>query len=259
MPLKEKPDKITRDSFVFYRSWWDAIGCLPRDVRLDVYEAIVSYCFGETPTEEQLKPTARALLILIKPQIDANYEKYLNGLRGGRGNRKSDDESKVTELEETKAKPNANQTETKAKPNPNQSKTKAEPIMINDKCNIIKKSTDVDTKSPPPTSAGDSYVYRDITDIVAELKAETGWLDQVAMLCNSTAAEATAAMDTFLAQCVADCNTTRTKQDVRKHFRYWLDKHVKSTNHANNQSQTRTGGARSKLAPPPGCGLIEDD
>lgn len=96
-----------KKSFVFYASWYEAIVNLPRDVQGDVLTAIVEYGLsGETT--EQLKPITRTILALIKPLIDANNQRFENGQKGGRPPK-----------EETKAKPNNNQTITKVEPNVN--------------------------------------------------------------------------------------------------------------------------------------------
>lgn len=93
-----------KKSFVFYGSWWEAIKNLPRDVQGDVLTAIIEYGLsGETTG--QLKPIAKALLALVKPQIDANNQKFENGRKGGRPNL-GDSQGK------TKPKPNDNQAET---------------------------------------------------------------------------------------------------------------------------------------------------
>ena len=91
---------MNRESFVFYASWLEAIKNLPREMQGEVLVAIVEYGItGEMPAD--LKPIAKALMSMVKPQIDANRVKYENGKKGGR-------------------KPNENQTETKTKPNENQ-------------------------------------------------------------------------------------------------------------------------------------------
>ena len=67
-----------RSSFVFYDSWWEAIKNLPRDVQGDVLTAIIEYGLsGETTG--QLKPITKAMLAMVKPQIDANNQRYENG------------------------------------------------------------------------------------------------------------------------------------------------------------------------------------
>ena len=108
-----------RSSFVFYNSWWEAIKNLPRDVQGDVLTAIIEYGLsGETT--EQLKPIAKAMLAMVKPQIDYNNQRFENGKKGGRP-------PKVKNQEETKQKPKNNQSGTSKKPNGNQEGIDAKP------------------------------------------------------------------------------------------------------------------------------------
>ena len=96
-------------SFVFYSSFYEAIKELPPDIQLEVYNSISEYAlFGNEPNTSG---TAKAIFFLIKPQIDANNQKYENGKKGGRPTQNN--QSK------TKQKPKHNQTITKAKPNDN--------------------------------------------------------------------------------------------------------------------------------------------
>ena len=99
-----------RDSFIFYRSFYEAIKDLPRDVQGEIYTAIMEYSLYGNETEN-LKPIARSIFTLIKPQIDVNNKRFDNGNRGGR--------PKKNNQSETKDKPNDNQSETKDKPNKN--------------------------------------------------------------------------------------------------------------------------------------------
>lgn len=108
-----------RDSFVFYRSFYDAIKDLPRDVQGEIYTAIMEYSLYGKETEN-LKPIARSVFTLMKPQIDVNNKRFENGKKGGRP--KSGNE------------PDGNQEETKEKPSNNQSKTKSKP-NVNDNVN----------------------------------------------------------------------------------------------------------------------------
>lgn len=104
-----------RDSFVFYRSFYDAIKDLPRDVQGEIYTAIMEYSLYGKETEN-LKPIARSVFTLMKPQIDVNNKRFENGKKGGRP--KSGNEPDGNQ-EETKEKPSNNQSETKSKPNVN--------------------------------------------------------------------------------------------------------------------------------------------
>lgn len=108
-----------RDSVVFYKSFRDAIKRLPVEEQLKAYDAIMDYAFEGIEVEDGI---AAAILLMAKPQIDANNQRYENGRKGGRPK---------TELE-----PSNNQTETKPKPNHNQTETKPKPnVNVNDNDN----------------------------------------------------------------------------------------------------------------------------
>lgn len=92
-----------RESIVFYKSFVEALKELPDDDRLRLYDAI--FDFGIYGNEPELSGIDSAVFMLIRPQIEANNRKYLNGLKGGRP--------------KTKTKPNNNQDETKPKRNDN--------------------------------------------------------------------------------------------------------------------------------------------
>ena len=74
---------MKRDSFIFYRSFYDALQKFSADVQLALYNAIAGYaCYG---TEPELEGPAEGVWILIKPQLDANICRYKNGCKGGGG------------------------------------------------------------------------------------------------------------------------------------------------------------------------------
>lgn len=74
---------MERDSFIFYKSFYEAIRDLPNDIRLEVFTAITEYAlYGRLP--EDLKPFAKGMFTLMKPNIDANIARFFNGKKGGR-------------------------------------------------------------------------------------------------------------------------------------------------------------------------------
>lgn len=96
-----------KDSTLMYRSFFEAIKELPKEIQADVYNAIFDYDLNDVNPE--LNGIAKTVFTLIKPQLDANKRKYQNGTKGGR----------PTKQNETKTKPEINQNETKTKPNVN--------------------------------------------------------------------------------------------------------------------------------------------
>jgi len=104
-------EKEKRESFLFYASFWEAIKEVPREIQGDVLTAIIEYgLYGETT--ENLKPIAKAMFTLIKPQIDANYKRYKNGKKGGTP-------VSTNNQSTTKVQPKYNQNTTKVQPNEN--------------------------------------------------------------------------------------------------------------------------------------------
>ena len=105
-----------RDSIVFYRSFYEAIKEIPLEEQGVVYNAIYGYALDGI--EPELNGIAKAIFLLVKPQIDANNTRYENGKKGG----KAKGNQNVTEAE-----PNSNQNVTEVEPKPNQGETETEP------------------------------------------------------------------------------------------------------------------------------------
>ena len=110
---------MERDSFVFYRGWWEAIKDLPRAIQGEVRTAIIEYGLDGVTTES-LKPITTALLAMAKTQIDANNRRRHNGQKGGRPSSSADECGSGADK---RRKPKHNQTKTKQKPNDNQTVT----------------------------------------------------------------------------------------------------------------------------------------
>lgn len=125
-----------RDSFVFYRSFYEAVEKLkPRD-KTSVILAICEYALNGNETK--LEGIPEAIFVLIKPQLEANRKRYESGKKGGRKRvfSESEPEPKSNQIE-TKSKANANQTESKPEPKPKQNITETEPnVNVNDNVNV---------------------------------------------------------------------------------------------------------------------------
>lgn len=136
-----------RDSFVFYRSFWEAVKDLPEEQFKSAISAIAEYALDDKVPETA--GIEKTIYLLTKPQIDANYRKYQNGTKGGRP--------------KTGNKPNNNQTLTKSKPTANQEQTKHEP-NVNDNVNVNVNVNDNDKNNnkakrfvPPTESDVEEY------------------------------------------------------------------------------------------------------
>ncbi len=72
---------MERDSFIFYRSFFEAIDGLPVENQAHIYKAISGYALNGELIE--LDVWENAVFKTIKSQIDANNERFLNGCKGG--------------------------------------------------------------------------------------------------------------------------------------------------------------------------------
>ena len=68
-----------KESFVFYKSFFEALKDLKDKERLQVYDAICDLALNEKDTE--LTGLSKTIFVLIKPQILANTKRYENGKR----------------------------------------------------------------------------------------------------------------------------------------------------------------------------------
>ena len=137
-----------RESFIFYASFFEAIKELPDDEQLRLYQAISEYAL--TGIEPELSGVSKAMFILIKPQIEANNQRYDNGCKGGRKPKANQNK--------TESEPNDNRNVTEIKPNNNQNETESEPnknVNVNDNDNVNEKEKRgkekvADAPSPAP-------------------------------------------------------------------------------------------------------------
>lgn len=68
---------MERDSFIFYRSFYEAIKEVPDEEQLQIYKTITEYALNGNEVDN--KGISKAIFTLIKPQLDANLKRYING------------------------------------------------------------------------------------------------------------------------------------------------------------------------------------
>ncbi len=115
-----------RTGFVFYQSFYEALQDIPNEDKMTIVQAIIEYgLYGKEPN---LIGLHKIVFTLIKPQIDANQKKFMNGQKGAeygtRGGRK----------------PHANPTETPQQPQSNPTETRKEKEKEKVKENVNRKA-----------------------------------------------------------------------------------------------------------------------
>ena len=114
------------ESFVFYESFFNAIKNLPKEYQMELFIAICEYGLYRKPPvfkESAFRQFVEAIWESIRPSMDVNYQRRLNGLRGGspKGPRPA-----MTGNQNARKKPNQQQ------PKQNQNKTKLKPYVYGD-------------------------------------------------------------------------------------------------------------------------------
>ena len=78
---------MSQDSIVIFRSYIDAMAELPAELYKEVSRVLYAYAFDGIEPDDSASPTARALFIALKSQIDFNVARYeravKNGSKGG--------------------------------------------------------------------------------------------------------------------------------------------------------------------------------
>jgi hypothetical protein len=69
-----------KKGFIFYKSFYEAIKELSNEQQLKLYQAIFEYSFEEK--NKKLEGISKSIFTLIKPQLEANHRKFLNGCKG---------------------------------------------------------------------------------------------------------------------------------------------------------------------------------
>lgn len=133
-----------RDSFVFYKSFYDAIISIPDvETQMEIFKVLCEYSFtGNIP--EINNGNVRALFIVMKPVVDKANNRYKanveNGKKGGRPKKdlKNETQNNPSETQNNPSKPNANL-------NDNDNEDDNDNVNDNN-VNILQKPTDVKHK-----------------------------------------------------------------------------------------------------------------
>tara|TARA_R110002167_G_scaffold33510_2_gene107652 strand:+ start:1223 stop:1912 length:690 start_codon:yes stop_codon:yes gene_type:complete len=99
----------TRDSFIFYRSFYQSVRKLPAKDKAEIFDAICSYALDGEEIEMGIVP--EAIFTVIQPNLDANRRKWENGCKA-KAKKEPEDEQKIS-------KPEAKDKQTRSKPEGN--------------------------------------------------------------------------------------------------------------------------------------------
>lgn len=102
-----------KESFIFYRSFFEAIKSLDDRKRLKMFDLIANYALNSEEIDTKYEICAQ-LFALIKPQILANNKRYSDGQKGGRPRKEKTsgfENKKTSGYSEKKPNENVNENE----------------------------------------------------------------------------------------------------------------------------------------------------
>lgn len=214
---------MIRDSFVFYKSFLDAIECFPDEVQIVLYKAVTGYALNGI--EPQLNGAEKGVWALIKPQIDVNNIRYINGCKGGlrkgqgKGNQNARKKQPKTNQKRTKNEPtNSSQNEpkrTKNEPNVNVNVN----VNENDKEKSVCKKETIHTHTQPDIFPNpDNHEQR----LIQSMQNAPMWQEDVCRCYKITQTQLQEHIEQFSAECRAKQTTHQNDRDIRSHFVDWL-------------------------------------
>ncbi len=127
-------NQIKRDSFIFYRSFFEAINDLDDKQQLEIFRAISEYSLNDKLIE--LSGTSKTIFRLIEPQLLANKKRFLNGKLGAEHGSKG---GRPKNPKKTPKKPQDNPTST---PNKNLNLNPNENLNLKSQLEILNVNLD---------------------------------------------------------------------------------------------------------------------
>ena len=199
---------IMRDSFVFYRSFFEALQDVPIEDRACIYDAICAYSLNDI--EPKLTGMQLAIFKLIRPNIDSNKRKYENGKKGASFGKKGG----------RPKKDNPSQTPTKPQDNPNKTRNVDVDVDV-DANNTLSKEESVREEA--------NKVFGP-QSIKEQLLSDEIWKESVCM--QSTLGVSFISMlpdqlDKFIAYIVSigEERSISNISDAKRRFTYWWQNH----------------------------------
>lgn len=222
-----------KDSFVFHKEWRNAISGLPKEVRLEVYDAIIEYGISGTLTD--LKPMARLAFDFVKAAIDKDNEAYdakcrknrENGKKGGRPPKKTENRTVFFKTQKTERFLKEKENEEKDTP-------PTPPIEKEDK----------EKENSPHVDFACACGGKDLQSEVADLLHDVPWCEQVCMYFHLKVIDLPLLLQQFVANCQIGGMTSHSDiNDAKRHFRDWLIKKQKQDARPYNTSTAESRAA----------------
>ena len=206
-----------RDSFVFYRSFFEALQDVPIEERACIYDAICDYSLNDI--EPKLTGMQLAIFKLIRPNIDSNKRKYENGKKGAVFGKKGG----------RPKKDNPHQTPTQPQDNPTQTRN----VDVDDDVDVNVNDTLshlVESKRERVSEREGANKVFNPQSIKEQLLSDEIWKESVCMqstLGVSFISMLPGQLDKFIAYIVSigEERSISNISDAKRRFTYWWQNH----------------------------------
>ncbi|MBR6745623.1 MAG: hypothetical protein IKM00_10485 [Clostridia bacterium] len=146
-----------KESFVFFKSYYEAASALPPEIRLEIYDAVCRYAlYGEVG---EMSDMTRAMFTLMRANLDATEKKYRDavesGKKGGRPRKnteKKTDQNPPFSKTETNQNPPFSKTETNQNPPFSKTETNQNPPFSKTETDQNPPFSKTETDQNPPFS-----------------------------------------------------------------------------------------------------------
>lgn len=217
-----------RDSFVFYKTWFENIEDEKQEVQWEIIHAIMEYVFRGNLVE--LKPNAKMAFKFIKRDIDRadeNYQKYIqtqsnNGKKGGRPRKENKIiEDKLNPFLENQRKPMLYKETEKTEPFSGFSEKSQKSLNVNVKDNVNVNENVNNTSS---------YNAGEVSETKNFLKGNQIQMDRLMMQHKLSREQIHEKIDEFVEKKVSwGENDWKNTSDLSRNFEFWLGKSPKTT------------------------------
>ena len=93
-----KKSNKKKDSFVMYRSFYESTKRFDYETLGKFYQGLCEYALDQKEPQFE-NPMLEAIFVLIQPNIDANYKKWINSFKGGAPKKNQNAKKKESERE----------------------------------------------------------------------------------------------------------------------------------------------------------------
>jgi hypothetical protein len=196
--FKNNRQGMNRDSFIFYKSWYEAIKSFPAEVKGEIYTVIMEYGLYGNETHDMGK-IAGAIWTLIRPQMDANRARYENGCKGG-------------EYGSLGGAPKGNKNASKKQPrnNPKTTPNENDDEYVNENVNENEAVFSRDG------------IFESVESLKSRLKS-TSWLEQAGMKLKIAPDALLQKFDEFTDELMLKGDVSKTEKDFKSHFINWIN------------------------------------